>query len=213
MPTHVYSLPAVLHKPATTEDMLRLLGDLRQVLPYASAPDLPQLLDMSVFQDSDDDTSRRGRRSRSRKHAPALPADVITLIVQQLRQLYEEEPYEGLGMSDSGGRSSWKELKRLGFINRTCERSADYELSLRRADHLTSTRRGKRLLSDVQYRVAHQGDPFVPCTCQVPPTQPQPSDRPHSSICASLVSPPYLQRTRGGWALTAYYIATSSSVS
>lgn len=115
--------PAVLHKPATTADMLVLLGEIQRVLPLSSTSHA-QIADPALAEAFY--TPRRGRRAAAHKPALNLPADIIALIVDQLRILHAEESDE-LIWNSTGASSGWKELKRLSHVNRACKPASCYE--------------------------------------------------------------------------------------
>lgn len=116
-------LSTVLHKPATTADMLVLLGEIQRVLPLSSTSQ-PQITDPALAEAFY--TPRRGRRAASHKPALDLPADIIALIVDELRALHAEESDE-LIWNSTGASSGWKELKRLSHVNRACKPASSKE--------------------------------------------------------------------------------------
>ncbi|ORY41816.1 hypothetical protein BCR35DRAFT_327426 [Leucosporidium creatinivorum] len=96
--------------------MLLLLGELQRVLPLSSAShSQPQIADPALAEAFY--TPRRGRRAAGHRPALDLPADIIALIVDQLRELHAEESDE-LIWNSTGASSGWKELKRLSHVNR-----------------------------------------------------------------------------------------------
>lgn len=57
-----------------------------------------------------------------------LPADIIALICDQLRDLYEEEEDERPWSSVSTGCRSWRAIKTLSTVNKGCE---DHRVAIR----------------------------------------------------------------------------------